>query len=447
MNKFVVITYEGESLGIAWQLHRAGKEVILGIVEEGKTVKRGPKSDELEKRRRDMGKGILNVRKAEELVVEMQGWEDKNEWFVFCDFAHEFQLASKLKGFKYGMFPQRFDYEMETDRDLAKDFVKKNYPMLKTPETQEFSSIDDAIEFINESEEFWALKGNSPEAKTVVPNTELLDHAREEIIDALTSDKADYESKGLILERQIRDGVETCVEAMFWNGEMICTILDLELKPMGSGNLSYQVGCANNLVMEIPMDCELVKMGIPDAVHKIAKKHRGWFIMDANIIFKDGDAYFLEFCVRPGYDSLVTSMAMGGGVSEFFDALVEGENPYQYTYGVGVRGMNLKTDEGMPKAGLRMRWSPDVEDDLYPWNIAKEDGSYYDTGAQIECMVFTGVSDDPEYAAIKAFAAVKKFSFDSLYYRPQSDWTSRDYKGNITDRLEGVQRYIAAPTS
>jgi phosphoribosylamine-glycine ligase len=447
MNKFVVITMWGEGLGIAWQLQRAGKEVIVGVIDDPKTTMNKPDKDEAEKRRRSIGKGLLTVKKAESLVEDMVNWRDKDEWFVYFDFSNQFKLAKKLKDFKYGMFPQRFDYEMENDRDLAKDFVKKNYPLLTTPETQEFKKVDEALEFINESEEFWALKGNDSAASTVVPHTDVIEHAREELVAALTGDKGAYESKGMVLERQIRDGVEACVEAMFWNGEMVATTVDLELKHLGSANLAYQVGCGNNLIIEVPQDCEFVKMGIPEAVHQIAKKHRGWFIMDANIILKDDNAYFLEFCVRPGYDALVTEMEMAGGPAAFFDALIEGENPFQYRYGVGIRGFNLKTGkDGMPKDGLRMSWKPEVEDHLYPFGMTKEDGKYLDAAFIPDVAVVTSASDDPEYAAIKAFDLMQKFSYDSLYYRPHGDWKGRDYKNNISDRLDGIQKLIAAPS-
>ena len=448
INKYCVFTLWGEGLSIAWQLQRAGKEVIVGIIQDMETTKNKPdENPEYEKRRHSIGKGVLDTRPAETLVEQMQNWKDKDEWFVYFDFNNQFKLADKLKDFKYGLFPTRFDYTMESDRDLAKDFVKKNYPMLTLPETEEFKKVDDAIEFINNSEEFLALKGNSSDAATVVPTTSILEHAREEIIDALLADKEDYEKNGFVLEQQIRDGIEVCVEGIFYHGKLLATSIDLEQKNLAAGNLSYQTGCAMNLVHEVPMDCELVKMGLPEAIHTIAKKHRGLFFADANIIFKDGIPYFLEFCFgRPGYDSFQTEVTMSGGADQFFDAVVEGENPFQYCYGAAVRGMNLKVDhkDGTPKKGIRMRWKPEVEDNLYPYGITKVDGAYLDAAFIPDVVVFTGASDDPEYAAIKAYDVVKKFSYDSLFYRPHSDWKSCDYNGNITDRLEGVQKYIAS---
>lgn len=445
MNKYVLITVWGESLGIAWHLQRAGKEVIVGIVDDLAITGNKPENVESEKRRHRIGRGLLDTRKAETLVDQMQGWKDKDEWFVLCDTACLWKLADKLKDFKYGLFPMKIDDVMERDRDLAKAFVKTNYPLLKIPEVEEFKTVEDGVEFVAESEEFWALKGNDTDARTVVPNCKILDHAKEEIIDALAQDRELYERKGFILERQIRDGVEVCVEAMFWNGEMVSATIDLENKAIGSANIGYQVGCAGNLIHSIPLECDLVKMGIPDAARKIAKKHRGLFFIDANIIFKDGDAYFLEFCMRPGYDAFVTEMCMAGGPAEFFDALVEGENPLEYAFGVGIRGINLKHEDGLPKPGIRMRWSPEVEDHLWPFGITKDDGAYLDSAFMHDCIVFTGCSDDPEYAAIKAYDVASKFSYDSIYYRPQSDFFSRQYGGNIMDRLDGVQRYICAP--
>ena len=190
-------------------------------------------------------------------------------------------LADKAKkaGFKYGLFPNKLDYMLESDRNLAKKFVQDNYPDLKVAESLEYKSIDEAIEMINESEDFWALKGNNYCFNTVVPTTKNIEFAREEISDVLTFHKAEAEKNGFVLEKQIRDGIEFCTERIYWNGKPVAHSIDLENKAMGSGNCSVNVGCAENLIISIPDDAPILSSAFSEASDKLASKHDGLYFM------------------------------------------------------------------------------------------------------------------------------------------------------------------------
>ena len=449
--KYIFFSIFCESASLAWHLQKAGKDVIFAQVDNLNEVKeKEPEEKETHRRRMNMWTGILNKVKAEDYIKKMEKIENKDDYFVIFDFNNLWMFAKEAKrmGFKYGFFPNKFDYELEDNRQLAKEFVQSYYPELKVAECFEYKSVDEALEMVNESEEFWALKANKNAFNTVVPSTKNLQFAKDEIADALNINRKEAESKGFVLERQIRDGVEFCVERIYWNGKPIAHSVDLENKAIGSGNIGIKVGCIQNMIVSIPDDAPIISKCFPEAVDKLAKKHDGLFFIDANLIMKDGEFYFLEFCTRWGFDSTQTECEMSGGVENFFGSIVNGENPFKVKYGVGVRGINMiRGGDGDLVPNLEMRWTEDYESHIYPFDMSKDEkGKMINNGFEYELLsVFTGSSDDAEYAIIKAYEVVDDFSFKEMYTRPYHDFICCDYDGAIMTRLEAIEGLICSP--
>lgn len=448
--KWILFTCYNESSSLAMHLQKEGKDVMVGVVDDLKSAgMKKPEDKESKKRRQLNFKGILDIYKAEDLLKKMEKFPNKEDYFVICDFNSLYEYADKIikMGFIHGLFPTKFDYKLENDRKMAKEFVESYYPELKVAECLEYKDIDEGIEMIEGSEEFWALKGNDISCQTVVPYTHNINFAREEIIDALRSHKEDYERQGYILERQIRDGVEFCPQMVCYNGIPVAYSVDIENKAIGSGNCSIKAGCAHDLVVAMDSDATIIPKAFPEAVLKLAKKHKGLFYVDANLILKDGELYFLEFCFqRMGYDAIQTECEMAGGVSNYFEAIANGCNPYEKKYGVAIRGFNMhKDDDGESKGGMQMRWLPEYEDHTWLYDAYKDDkGKYLNCGYEWELLsVFTGSSDDVEYAIIKAYEAVNEFSFNEMYTRSEGDFNDRNYHGNVLDRLEAIEDLIS----
>lgn len=440
-----------ESGSLAWHLMQEGKDVVIAQVQDLRTV--GVKEAEdptLKKKRLEPYNGILKKAKAEKMIEEMAKIPNKDEYFVIFDFnsLHPYAEKASKMGFRHGIFPTKYDYELENDRAWAKEFVMKHYPDLKVAEVEEFKSIDDGIEMVEESEEFWALKGNDVSCQTVVPCCTNLEFAKAEIIDALRSHKEDYERKGFILERQIRGGVEFCPQVIFYDGEPVAHSVDLENKAIGPGNVGIKLGCAMNVVAEIDADSEVIERAFPPAMQKLAKLHKGLFYSDSNIIMKDGEYYYLEFCQnRFGYDAIQTECEMAGGVSKYFEALANKESPYERKFGAAVRGVNMHRDgKGYVMGDMRMRWDPESEPHIWPYDVHQDDkGGYANSGYEWELLsVFTGSSDDLEFAIIKCYEAVENFSFDEMYYRSHGDFIDRSYHGNILDRYDSIKGIISS---
>lgn len=441
--KYIFFTVWGESLPIAWQLEKMGAEVIVGIVDDLKLV--GSKeTPEEHKLRVNNYKGILDVRKAEDLIERMASLKDKEEYFVFVDFntMWRFSEAAKRLGFTKGLFPTKFDYTLENDRDMGKEFVKQFYPGVKVAPVEEFKTLEEGIEYINESEDFLALKGNDNGTSTIVPDTEDIEFARQEIIDALNGDSKGYQSKGFILEKQIRNGTELCPEAIFWDGELVATTVDLESKSVGGMNTGFKTGCAINLIREIPNDASIANIAFPEGMKKLAKRHKGMFFADMNIILKDEEYYFLEFCAaRPGYDALVTEIEMSGGASAYFEAIASGESPFLRTYGAAVRALNL-SESGEFKGGMSLRWKLEVEGHIWPLDLHKKDGKFQNGGVYSGLYVLTESSDDPEYAVHKTYDLMEHVSFKEPYFRSREDFLSRGYDTSLLNRNDAIENLV-----
>ena len=151
--KYIFFSIYCESASLAWHLQNEGKDVVLAQVQDLKTIgKKELEESEAKRRRLNMWSGILKKEKAESYIDEIAKFENKDEYFVIFDFNTLWMLADKAKkaGFKYGLFPNKLDYMLESDRNLAKKFVQDNYPDLKVAESLEYKSIDEAIEMINE---------------------------------------------------------------------------------------------------------------------------------------------------------------------------------------------------------------------------------------------------------------------------------------------------------
>ncbi len=447
-NKFILFTSYGEGLSLAKHLLDEGKEVLVGMVDDLETVgAKEPEDSSAYRARWRQYNGLLDKQKAESLIEKMKNFKDKDEWFVLFDFNNLWQFAEEaLKaGFSKGLFPSRLDYKLESDRELAKKFVLKNYPDLKVAEVQEFKTAEEGVDFLKESEEFWALKGNDAGATTVVPSTHINEFATEELANALMGNKESYESKGFILERQIRDGTEVCPQLISYDGMPVATCIDLEDKGFSDTEGSEKYGCSQNCVAATPMDCELNKIAFPEVVNKMAKKHKGLHFWDANLICKDGEYYYLEFCAnRMGFDSIFAECEMAGGVSNYFNALSQAKVPYEAKYGAGVRGFSMKRDDqGAIQKDIPLLFDEEIKSHLWFYGVQQKDGKLVNTGASygdniagIDLVGFTESSDDNEYAWHKLKEVIEKFSFNGLYIRSFNDYHALD------ERLEKLETVL-----
>jgi hypothetical protein len=254
--KYYIFTYDGCVYPIAKQLQEEGNIVYITQINDSKDlgVESGINAEETsekKKRRLSLYTGVMHKTLPEDMMKMMRTEKNKDDCYVIFDFNNLCKYAEKVlaMGYKNGNFPLESDFEREKNRNAAKNFVKKYYKGIKVAETYKFNKIEDAIQFLNEnSDRQFALKSNGNFVSTVVPLTKNNEFAKSELIFQLKRNKSGYE-KGFTLEEKIEDPIEVAPQIAFWNGKPIYTTIDIETRMIGPGDVGYQTGGNENIVM------------------------------------------------------------------------------------------------------------------------------------------------------------------------------------------------------
>lgn len=453
MLKFAIFTVEGSFLPIALKLQSEGNEVIVAQVHDKKLLctdeelkNHSPEDPEAKKRRLSMYDGMIKKQDALKVLKAMKKSSDK-DYIVMTESNSVFRLTEAAQKMGYtGLIPLQQDREWEVDRQSAKEVVKKNYPDIEVMESQEFTKVEDGIKFLEEqdSDNVYVLKSLGDSGETVVPKTDDPEACKQLVIDTLNQDKGAYEQNGFLLEQKILDAVEITPEMIFWDGEPVCSSIDIETKTLGGSEKGPNYGCLTNLIVKTELDDKINKMAFPKYVHDLAKTRKGMFIIDAGLLFdrKTGKAYFTEYCSnRLGWDSFPTDLSMCGDqkrmATPFFEKLIQGENPFKYRFGAGVRIINLSKDEDRyPQGELGISFSEDVGPCLYLYDAKKEGDQIVSAGFQDDLGVVTGPGDTITEAIDEAYEYADKIGFSDIYYKSKDDFLSFSYPQSILNRLE-----------
>ena len=452
MNNFIFITKEAAVLPIADRLKDEGKRVVVGIIEKEDNPNISKEKNES---RLTLYDGILEKHPVEKVMAWMKTLANKDEWFVMFDYGDLWPYSERaLKmGFKKGIFPTEKIYELEKDRQKGKAFAKQHYPALVVAEAHEFKKIADGIKFLNETKDkIFVLKSEGSDAETVVPATEDFDLARRQIIGALQSDAKNYERGGFTLEEKIRRPIELSPVMVFWEGKPLFSLIEIENKPIGAGNIGRLSGGCQNLTIQTSLDAPINKMAFPPIVYEMARKQPGISIFDAGLLYDGKDFYFTEFCaMRWGWDGIFSEIEMSGdnnhhnAASRHFDMICRGESPINFRYGAAVRMFQTEPDSKRPDVfqdGYGMDWLDSVSDHLFFYCIRKVDdefdkkGRFVSVGQDKDLGVATGAANTIEAAINMAYKAADGFAMTGVYYRPKFDFMSRAYFTSIPNRLE-----------
>jgi phosphoribosylamine-glycine ligase len=441
--KYLFISFGGESLPIAYKLVQEGKTVVYGMIDDSKDTLTeneldgyNPERPEDKKYRLRLYDGLLEKNTADQVVVWAKSVKNPSEWFVFSDINNTFKYMDKLRAMGFvGLMPTEEERTMEADRNKAKEFVKKHYKDLDVAEVQEYSKVEDAVDFLEETEDTWVLKALGERGKTIVPQTHDVEFAKTALIDVLTEKKKDYESEGFILEKRIHPVREVTPEAVFWDGKLVFTTVDIENKPAFDGNLGCQTGCSQCIVFETDKKAKINDIAFPPVVYEMAKKHKGMFVWDASIYLDEKDnMYFGEFCAnRVGWDSIFAEIVMSDSVSSFFEGIVNQESPFIHKYGSTVRVFNILPNGKLMEDGL-IQWKDWVEDYVFVYDMYKKGDTFVTTGATWDTAIITGCGDTAEEAIDEAYENCEFFNFEADMHRTKRDFLATDYENAIMDR-------------
>jgi hypothetical protein len=448
--KYIFFTFEGLCLPIAKKLIDEGNEVTVAQVQDIKELDgEGEEEPEMRKRRLSAYDGIVDKLPADKVLKVIESIEDKDSYFVFVDFnsMHRIGEALVAMGFKNGIFPMKKHSDMETDRNSAKKFVQKYYKGLEVAEEHEFKTIEEAEKFLETTDKVWVLKGNSDNAKTIVPYMEDPEMAKQLLLGNLRKGQKDYEDGGFILEEKIPNPIEFTPEAVFWNGNLVFTDIDMETKYRDAGDRGAQVGCGTSLVLATDLEAEINKIAFPEIIHTMAAEQPGLFVWDASILVdpRTGKKYFGEYCpMRFGWDSIFAEIAMSGDedgsvvATRFFEAIVRGENPFQFKIGTTVRLYNgYISSEGQVKGGQIIAVDEKAVPNVYLYGVQQEEDMMHVCDYYLDVGVVTGFSNKSvEDAVDKMYLYVDMVTLNGISYRYKGDFLSRDYPTSLMNRYD-----------
>lgn len=448
ISNLICFTMYGESGSLVQHAIDEGVDAMLAIAKnhddiytKGEKIKKETPEEKVN--RLKVWQGLVPTIDADQCVKSLLKIPpmERGSYFLFFDLNVLFKYAEQLKGKGFmGNFPTEEDRTMEADRNKAKEFVRKQYESLALGEVKEFKAVEEAIAFLEESDESWVLKGYDDAAETVVPGKNDSQKNKAQLVSALTSGKGEYEKSGFILERKIMNPCELTPQMVCYDGVPVYYSLDIELKKKGAGDLGSQVGCAANLVFALDENDPIVDIAFPKKVKDMAKEHEGMFIWDASILIdpNDGKMYFGEFCSnRPGWDSIQTEIAMGGGVIKYLESVVNGVAPFHKgTYGFAVRMFSESNGE------IGIECENEFKNNIWGMYVYKGEAGMCTTGYSKDAVVVTGTGESIIEAADMAYEIAEHgISMENELYRPIHDIFSRIYAGSIVRRYEDGLAY------
>lgn len=160
-------------------------------------------------------------------------------------------------------------------------------------------------------------------------------------------------------------------------------------------------------------------------------------VADNHTLFvrRNGRAFFSSNCSgRTGYNFFYTELAVVGSVTEFFEKIINGENPYkncEEKYGSSIRLFNLFEIGN----GLYEQFIIPQPIDIHTWlmDTYKEGKNIKTVGYDANSLVLTAVDYDPYVAIIKVQEKALNPKWKTFYFR--TDLTQR-FEGSLFSRLD-----------
>ena len=235
---------------------------------------------------------------------------------------------------------------------------------------------------------------------------------------------------------------------------------------IGSGDVGYQTGGNENIVMATDFKDKINKIAFPPIIYEMAKKRKGLFLFDCGILFdKKGVPYFTEFAGnRWGWGGVFSELSMsrkGDRVSSsYFESLMKGKNPFQYKFGTTLSIYNINPDSknpGLYSCEDPIQWDNHAKKWFFPYEIRKEvieseksdgtkDKSQMNITVGASCMkaligYTTGCGNTFEQATDVLYDHfIGHVYTGSMYFRPKDDMLSTGYGTSIKNRLNFLSR-------
>ena len=403
--RFLFISWEGLITDIAWRVMKEGHEVRYYIREQ---------------KAKEIGDGF---------VPKTDKWKEHVDWadvVVFDDVLGQGEIAEELRrAGKKVVGGSAYTDKLEDSRSFGQEELKN--VGIKIIPSQEFSSFDDAISFVNDNPGKYVIKP-SGEAQNI---KRLLFVGEEEdgkdIIRILEAYRKIWskELKEFILQKRIT-GVEIAVGGFFNGSEFANPInINFEHKKLFPGSIGPSTGemgtsmfwCSPNKIFN-----ETLKKLEP----KLKAEHYVGYI-DINCIVNSKGIYPLEFTSRFGYPSIfIQQETIITPLGEFLSGLADGtltqfktKNGFQ----VGVRIVvppypfdDEKTFETYSKDTVIIFKKPMAEG-IHIEDVKMKNDQWVVTGKSGVALAIVGCGKTMKEAQAQAYARIKSILIPNMYYR------------------------------
>ena len=455
ITKYCIFTLDGDLFPVAYSLIQEGKDVLVCQIDNpnllGTDTWLSQKEDpEVRRRRLSLYDGMLEKLSLPKMYSKMIGIKDKDNCFVIFGHNSLYKISDRVRkmGFNTGLFPNEDDYIREQERQKSKDFVKKYYPGLKVAETKEFSNVDEVIKFVEESDKFWVVKSDGNHGETIVPDRDDLELAKQQIKSELTNSKNAYNQGKLILEQKIMNAIEFAPQMIWYNGKPVCSEVEIETRMFGSGDIGDQTGGNENVVIPTMVDDKINEIAFPQIMHDIAKKHVGMFIADAGILSDGKDLYFTEFAgSRWGWGGIFSELSAAGSCDDYFQAIVEGEDPYRFDFGVGLAVYSIRSDSKFPmlnQEGLSIFIKDESRSNFFIMQCKMKKDQLVNVGYRefdSEPLGYVvGRGDTLQEAVKEIYDTLQGISMKGIFYRPYEDFLSEAYTSSVVNRIKFLEK-------
>jgi hypothetical protein len=454
--RFVFFTYDGAIMSVARKLLLEGYEVRVCQIRNASSLGvsswiNDSEAMECRKRRLSIYDGFIEKHSIESTLSFLKYQKNKDDFFIVFDYNNQYKISEAVlkMGYQHGLFPMEYDYLMEKDRKMAKDFLRQHYNGVKLKETKEFKKVDDVIKFVQESDKLWVIKSDGNFAETLVPDKDDLEMGRNQVISELEENRKDFEKGKIMAEEKIMNPIEFTPQMVFYNGEPIYSQIEIETRMFGPLDIGPQTGGNENLIIRTELSSPINNIIFPDVVYKEAKKRKGIYIRDAGILSDGQDLYFTEFAgCRWGwggiFSELSASMDEKGNIGGYFESLKEGMSPYNFDVGVSLALYTLDADNkfvGLPQGDIPMTIS-DHQNDFFLYQIKRNPnkdaminiGYRWFSSAPLGYVV--GRGHTVEEAVSYLYNSLHYFSLKGIYYRPKSDFLSKENEKCVLNRLQ-----------
>ncbi len=310
--KFAFYSAEGAGLSWAKRLVDEGHDVLLYV---------DTLSDTDSVQQRFVGDGI--VRKTRNIV----------EWMLFgkggihfFDSSHYGAVAEKIRArgelvIGAGDFCDRLEEDREFGFDLAREAG------IKIPEYERFTSIPDAVRKLKkmDGERYFKTDRYIDASSTFSGST---DHLTDRLHNYIEHEHGTRIS-GILQEKLDGFALST---SRWWNGQSFVGPYqgDIEHKKFLENDLGPATGCSFNYIWFYRDDAPPISTALNwERLGALWRRHKappGTYDINALLNEKDGDAYFLEWTPRCGYDSEPTAQLGITNLGGFLEALVHGRD-------------------------------------------------------------------------------------------------------------------------